>query len=189
VALFRIDVKDEIVINSASGGRTDFKNAARTRREGLELLWEARFAGGFEAALAYTLLDARFRQPFASGTPAVTVPAGNRLPGVPPTTLFGELVWRHQASGFHAGAEVRRNGKVYVNDANSEAAGAYTVLNLRMGLEQRGRRWRLTEFVRVDNALDRRHIGSVIVGEANGRFYEPAPGRNWMAGVTGEFRF
>ena len=119
----------------------------------------------------------------------MTVPAGNRLPGVPPTTLFGELVWRHQASGFHAGAEVRRNGKVYVNDANSEAAGAYTVLNLRMGLEQRGRRWRLTEFVRVDNALDRRHIGSVIVGEANGRFYEPAPGRNWMAGVTGEFRF
>ena len=189
VALFRIDVKDEIVINSASGGRTDFKNAARTRREGLELLWEARFAGGFEAALAYTLLDARFRQPFASGTPAVTVPAGNRLPGVPPTTLFGELVWRHQASGFHAGAEVRRNGKVYVNDANSEAAGAYTVLNLRMGLEQRGRRWRLTEFVRVDNALDRRYIGSVIVGEANGRFYEPAPERNWIAGVTGEFRF
>jgi iron complex outermembrane receptor protein len=188
-ALFRVDVKDEIVINSASGGRTDFKNAARTRREGLELLWEGRFAFGLEAALAYTWLDARFRESFTSGTPATPVPAGNRLPGVPRTTLFGELVWRHAASGFHTGAEVRRNGKVHVNDANSESAPGYTVANLRMGLEQRGKGWRVAEFVRLDNAFDRAYIGSVIVGEANGRYYEPAPGRNWMAGVSGELRF
>jgi iron complex outermembrane receptor protein len=188
-ALFRIEVKDEIVVNSASGGRTDFKNAARTRRQGAELLWEARFANGFEAALAYTYLDARFAESFTSGAPAVTVPSGNRLPGVPPTTFFAELVWRHAASGFHAGAEARRNGKVYVNDSNSEAAAAYTVLNLRAGLEQRGKHWRIGEFIRVDNTFDRRYIGSVIVSEANARFYEPAPERNWMVGVTGEFRF
>ena len=27
------------------------------------------------------------------------------------------------------------------------------------------------------------HVGPVIVGDTNGRYYEPAPGRNWMAGV------
>jgi len=187
VALFHIDVKDEIVVNSSSGGRSDFRNAAETRREGLEVLWEARFAGAFEAAVAYTLLDAKFTTPFTSGT--TTVPAGNRLPGVPPYTLFGEVVWRHAASGFHAGVEARRNGKVYVNDANSESAGAYTVWNLRAGLEQRARNWRFTQFVRVDNVSDRRYIGSVIVSEANGRFYEPAPERNLVAGVTAELRF
>jgi len=188
VALFRIDVKDEIVINSSSGGRTDFKNAARTQRKGLEFLWEGRFAYGFEATLAYTWLEARFTQPYTTGA-GVTIPSGNRLPGVPPTSLYGEIVWRHQASGFHAGAEARRNSKVFVNDANSEAAGSYTALNLRAGFEQRGKNWRLTEFIRVDNALDRLYIGSVIVGEANGRYYEPAPERNVMVGVSGEFRF
>ena len=187
VALFHIDVKDEIVVNSSSGGRTDFRNAAETRREGVEILSEGRFAGGFEAALAYTLLDATFTTPFTSG--ATTVPAGNRLPGVPPYTLFGEVVWRHAPSGFHAGLEVRRNGKVYVNDTNSEAAPAYTLWNLRAGFEQRTRRWRFTEFVRVDNASDRRYIGSVIVSEANGRFYEPAPERSFLAGVTAEITF
>jgi len=187
VALFRIDVKDEIVVNSSSGGRTDFRNAAETRREGLELLWAGRFAGAFEAAVAYTLLDAKFTTPFTSG--ATSVPAGNRLPGVPPYTLFGEVVWRHAASGFHAGVEARRNGKVYVNDSNSEFAGAYTVWNLRAGFEQRGRNWRLAEFVRVDNVGDRRYIGSVIVAEANGRFYEPAPERNYLLGVTAELKF
>jgi iron complex outermembrane recepter protein len=72
-ALFRIDVQDEIVVNSSGGGRTDFRNAAQTRREGLELLWQNRWGRGFETLLAYTLLDARFSQPFTSST--ATVPA------------------------------------------------------------------------------------------------------------------
>jgi iron complex outermembrane receptor protein len=188
-ALFRIDTTDEIVVNTSSGGRTDFKNATRTRREGFELGWTARFAHGFEAALAYTLLDARFTEPFTSGTPAVAVPAGRKLPGVAPRSLYAEAVWRYAPLGFHAGAEARRNGKIYVNDANSEYAGGYTVGNLRAGLEQRGRSWTFTEFIRVDNVTDRRYVGSVIVAEANGRFYEPAPGRNLTVGVSGQLRF
>lgn len=189
LAAFAIDVADEIVVESSSGGRTVFKNAARTEREGLEAAWSGRFPHGFEAALAYSLLDARFAESFASGAPAVAIPAGNRLPGVPPHTLYGEIVWRHPATGFHAGAEVRRNGRVYVNDANSESAAAYAVWGLRAGFEQRGRRWRLSEFVRVDNVTDRRYIGSVIVAEANGRFYEPAPERNWLAGVAASITY
>jgi iron complex outermembrane receptor protein len=184
VALFQVDVKDEIVVNSASGGRTDFRNASATRREGLELAWRQRFVGGFEAAVAWTALDARFRQPFTSGTPATTVAAGSRLPGVAPRLAYAELVWRHPNSGFHAGIEVRQSGKVFVNDQNSEAAAAYTVGNLRSGFQQRGKGWRLTEFVRVDNVGDRRYIGSVIVADANGRFYEPSPGRTVTIGVT-----
>ncbi len=184
LAAFQVDVKDEIVVNSASGGRTDFRNASQTRREGLELAWRQRFAGGFETAVAWTALDARFQQPFASGSPATTVPAGSRLPGVAPRLAFAELVWRHAASGFHAGVEVRQSGQVFVNDQNSEAAAPYTVANVRGGFQQRGRGWRLTEFVRIDNAGDRRYIGSVIVADTNGRFYEPSPGRTVTVGVT-----
>ncbi len=186
VALFRIDTRDEIVVNSAAGGRTDFRNASGTRRNGLEVAWQQRYGAGFESALAWTLLDAKFRQPFTSGTPPTTVAAGNRLPGVAANLFYGELVWRHAASGFHAGVELRHSGQVFVNDQNSEAAAAYTVGNLRAGFAQRGKGWRLTEFVRVDNVTDRAYIGSVIVADNNGRFYEPAPGRALMAGVTVE---
>jgi len=189
LAVFRIDVTDEIVVDRAEGGRTTFKNASKTRREGLELAWDGRFAHGFEAAFAYTLLDARFEQAFSSGLPPVAVAAGSRLPGVPPQVLYGELVWRHAPAGFHAGVEARHSGKIYVNDANTESAGAYTVWNLRAGFEQRGRNWRISEFVRVDNVTDRQYIGSVIVAESNGRFYEPAPTRNAMVGVQASLRF
>ena len=158
------------------------------RADVLSQLVAQRFTG-FEAALAYTWLDARFEEPFTGGTPPRVVPAGNKIPGVPPERFYGELIWRHARSGFHAGVEALHNGKVYVNDANSEFAGAYTVWNLRAGFEQKSRAWRLTQFVRVDNVADREYIGSVIVNEANRRYYEPAPGRNWLAGLTAEHRF
>ncbi|HET9403190.1 MAG TPA: TonB-dependent receptor, partial [Burkholderiales bacterium] len=84
-ALFRVDVTDEIVVDTNSGGRSTFKNASKTRRDGVELAWNGRLHHGFEAAIAYTYLDARFTQPFTTGT-GVSVNAGSRLPGVPPNT-------------------------------------------------------------------------------------------------------
>lgn len=189
LALFQIDTSDEIVVNAAAGGRTDFRNASKTRREGVEFALESYLGAGFEAYLAYTWLDARFTQPFISGTPAVVVSTGNKLPGVPAYMLFGELVWRHAASGFHAGLELRANGRVYANDVNSAYADSYTTGNLRAGFEQHGKRWRLTEFARIDNVTDRQYIGSVIVADGNGRFYEPAPGRNYLLGLNAQLSF
>jgi iron complex outermembrane receptor protein len=37
---------------------------------------------------------------------------------------------------------------------------------------------------RVNNLTDRDYVGSVIVGDTNNRFFEPAPTRNWTAGVS-----
>lgn len=183
VALFRIDTRDEIVVNSAAGGRTDYRNASGTLRKGVELAWQQRYANGFQSAVAWTLLDATFKETFIPGAGGV-VAAGNRLPGVAPNLLYGELVWRDVASGFHAGAEVRHSGKVFVNDQNSEAAGAYTIGSLRAGLQQRGKGWRVSQFLRVDNITDRNYVGSVIVADGNGRYYEPSPGRSLLLGVT-----
>jgi iron complex outermembrane receptor protein len=188
-ALFRIETRDEIVTNSSAGGRTDFKNASRTTRDGVEVSMDARFAGGFEASLAYTGIDARFTEPFTSGGPDTVLPAGRKLPGVPRTMLYAEGVWRHPASGFHAGVELRHVDKVYVNEANVDAAPGYTIGSVRAGLEQHPGAWRFREFVRVDNVTDRRYAGSVIVAEARSRFFEPAPGRNWLAAVEASYTF
>jgi iron complex outermembrane receptor protein len=47
----------------------------------------------------------------------------------------------------------------------------------------------LNAFVRGDNLADRRYAGSVIVNEGNGRYFEPAPGRTWLAGASATFAF
>lgn len=171
LVLFRVDTTDEIVAVSSSGGRTQFGNAAGTRRDGLEasLQWQA--APALAALLAYTWIDARY-----DAGPA----AGNALPGVPRDTLFGELAWRAPAPGFVAALEGLYRGAVPVDDAGSDAAPGYAAFNLRLsyalphGLEL---------FARADNLLDRRYAGSVIVNESQGRYFEPAPGRGFGAGL------
>jgi iron complex outermembrane receptor protein len=193
LAAFWIETDDEIVVATNQGGRSTFQNAGRTRRTGLELAAEARLGAGFEAILAYTYLDAEFSDPFttvpAPAAPPVTIPAGNQLPGVPRTSAYGELRWRHPPSGFTTALEVLYKGRVYVNDQNSQFADAYTVANLVFALTQRGSRWQLREFVRVDNLFDTQYVGSVIVNEANGRYYEPSPGRNFLVGIQASLAF
>ena len=179
-ALFRIETRDEIVPNSAAGGRTDFKNASKTRRDGAELSLEATLPASLSMNLAATWLKARFTEGFVSSGNVVA--AGSRLPGVPDRVVQGELAWR-PTGGFHAAVEMRYSGPVYVNEANTDAAASYTVTNLRAGYERRMGDWRYSVFGRVDNVTDRKYAGSVIVAEARGRYFEPAPGRNYFGGV------
>ena len=93
------------------------------------------------------------------------------------------------ASGFHVAAEVQAAGKVFVNDANADAAAGYAVASLRAGIERRVAGWRLTAFARVDNVADRTYAGSVIVAESRGRHFEPAAGRAWAVGATATAAF
>ncbi len=73
-----------------------------------------------------------------------------------------------------AALEVQYAGKMYVNDRNTDAAPAYTVGNARLGFEQRAGRWLLREFVRLNNFTNVNYVGSVIVGDTNGRYFEPS---------------
>jgi iron complex outermembrane receptor protein len=182
-AVFDIRTTDEIVTDQSSGGRTTFRNAGRTQRRGLELGAESLLGGPWELRAAFTLLQAEFDDAFG------TVAAGRKLPGVPETQFYAEGAWRHAASGFRAALEVLHRSRVAVNDANTEYAGAFTVANAVLGFEQRGERWRLSEFLRVDNLSDKSHIGSVVVNDGNGRFYEPAPQRNILLGVQASLQF
>jgi iron complex outermembrane recepter protein len=184
-ALFGIETRDEIVVDTSSGGRTTFKNAGRTERKGFEIGAQTMLRGPFSAQLAYTRLDATFSDTFTTGT--TTVPAGNLLPGVPSSQLYGQV--RYAPRGFYTYLEGLRRSRVPVNDANSEFADAYYILNLVGGLVQQGPRWRITEFVRLDNLTDRNYVGSVIVNEANGRFYEPSPRRSMSGGIQASLQF
>ncbi|HEY0877627.1 MAG TPA: TonB-dependent receptor [Zeimonas sp.] len=186
LALFRTDTRNEIVPDANVGGRTTFRNAARTARRGVELGVDSELGRGFAASLAWTWMRAEFRDYRALDG---TVLSGNRLPGVPKASFFAEALWRHASSGFVGGVEASWSGKVAVDDANSEHADSYAVANLRAGFDLRAAGWRIEPFVRIDNVFDRRYVGSVIVNAAGGRFYESAPERNFFAGVRAQTAF
>jgi iron complex outermembrane receptor protein len=105
------------------------------------------------------------------------------------TALQAEVAWRHRPWGLEAALEGRHLGKSAVDDRNTDFAAASTVFNLRLSLAQVRDRWTFREFVRVDNVADRNYVGSVIVNEGNSRFFEPAPGRTWLVGVSAAYAF
>jgi len=188
-ALFGIETRDEIVVDVNQGGRTTFKNAGRTERRGLELAGQSAWPGPFGAQLAYTYLDATFKEGFSSTAlgNTVTIPAGNALPGVPNHQAYAQVSYRQPR--FYTYLEALYRSKVPVNDANSEFADAYMVFNLVGALVQQGGGWRISEYARMDNLADRNYVGSVIVNEGNGRFYEPSPRRSISAGIQATIQF
>ncbi|HMT79638.1 MAG TPA: TonB-dependent receptor [Azonexus sp.] len=188
VAVFQIKTDNEMVVLSSSGGRTAYQNAGPTTRRGLEVALDSRWANNLSTRVAYTGLDASYDEAFTSNL--VPVQAGSKLPGVPAQTLFGELAWKHPASGFHAAVEGIARSKVYVEDSNTkQAAPAYAIANVRFGIDRQYGDLNLRTFLRFDNIFDRQYVGSVIVGDGNNRFYEAAPGRTWLAGISARYAF
>jgi iron complex outermembrane receptor protein len=175
-ALFRVDTEDEIVVDTNVGGRSTFRNAGGTRREGAELQ-AAREWGPVGVTLSGSALKAAYEDPFA----------GKRIPGVPQRTAYLDVRWS-PAAALDVGLEARHSAKLFVNDANSDAAPAYTVAGARVAYEYRTGSATIRAFLRIDNLFDRRYAGSVIVNEGNSRFFEPAPQRTWLAGVSLAYR-
>ncbi len=160
LALFDIETSNEIVIDTATGGRTTYKNATGTRRRGAEAAWQGELGAGFAGYASYTWLSATFSNATTTGLPPQIVPEGARLPGVPAANAYGEITWSYPpAAGLVAGLEVQYAGRMYVNDRNTDYAPAYTIGNLRIGFEQRTGAWLLREFVRLNNFTNRNYVG------------------------------
>lgn len=193
---FDIRTDDEIVVQNNTGGRTTFQNAGRTLRQGLELAGEWRM-GDLTLTTAYTWMDANYRDAFKTCVqtlcpnvnPQVEVPAGNRMPGLPKQQLFAQAAWDTGWAGSRVTLEARHVGRVMVNDLNTDAAAAHTLFNLGVQFKQERGDWTLKEFVRVDNLTDQKHVGSVIVNDGNGRFFEPGAGRKLLLGLEAQRRF
>lgn len=191
-ALFQIRTDNEIVAADAIGGRTTFNNAGSTRRNGFELGWAGTITGDWHGQFAYTWLDARYRDSFhvqKTGQSApVLIPSGNRIPGIARQSLFASLAWA-PPQGWRAGIEGRYLSKMYVNDENTDSAPGYFTAAVHAGYLWRLQDWTLDAFARIDNVLDRQYAGSAIINTGYGRYYEPAPGRNWSAGLSLSHQF
>lgn len=184
VTVFGIRTQDEIGVQTNAGGRSSFQNVGRTQRRGLELAGAAALPGGWRAALALTLLQARYEDGFLAcagipcNAPTVPVPAGNRIAGTQRGSLWAELQTPAWAWGRLA-LEWRAGSRTAANDSNTEWAPGQATLNLRWTQRyELGGGYALEALARLDNLADRTYAGSVIVNDANGRYYEPAAPRN-----------
>jgi iron complex outermembrane receptor protein len=160
-------------------GRSFFRNAGSSQREGLEasLVWEAH--PGLRFTAAYTLNDFRFREYRLGGDDF----SGKVIPGVPRQQLFTEVAWRPQPR-WVGRLQALALDRVYADDANRERVAGYVVANARLAWEGRRAGARATPYLAINNLFDIDYTDNLRVNAGFGRYYEPAAGRVAVAGLS-----
>lgn len=173
--VYRIDTRDELV--PYVNGRTFYRNAGSTRRDGLELSarWEP--DEHWQLTTAYSLNDYSYRS-FENAD-------GKRLPGIPVQSLFGEL--SYSQDNWYARINTSIYDRQYADSANTARVAGYAVVNLRAGLQLKGWAENVEPYVGLDNLTDRRYYDNLRINDSAGRYYEPAPGRTGYVGVKVRF--
>ncbi|QKG55812.1 TonB-dependent receptor [Hymenobacter sp. BRD128] len=197
VAVFDFELRNTIVSRSNAQGIQLFANAGDTHQRGAEVaasyqLWQqvAPMPGGpgmgqttraglrLWASYAYNY----FR--FGSYESAAGQQyGGNQLTGTAPHTLSAGLDFT-QRLGFYLSPTVGHQATLPLTDANTDYAAGYWVFGSRAG-------WRRTLAGRlevdfyggIENATDRRYSLGNDLNAFGGKYFQPAPGRNYYGGA------
>ena len=184
LAVFQADVRDALIPYEIAAPRFYYRNAGSTRHRGMELSADLAVTSGVSLNAAWTYSDYRYRRyTFTDTIPHVL--DGRALPGIPKHWL--NLVARLQPATFRgAWGEVQQmySSGYLVSDTGSTTAAPWSATNVRVGWDGKGGGVRLGPFLGINNAFNHRYVSSVVINAARGRFYEPAPGRNFYLGLS-----
>jgi iron complex outermembrane receptor protein len=182
LAAYQLNVRDELIAfeEPSSPGRTFYRNAGRSRHRGVEAGAQWSVAPGISLSGSYTYSDFRYTRYQGAGHDL----AGRQLPGIPPQWLY-LLLHAEPASlaGTWADLDLSHAAGYLVDDTLDTRTAAWTTVGVRIGWHGRGPASRLSPFVAVNNLFDARYVSSVVINAARGRYYEPAPGRNFYFGL------
>lgn len=178
---FDIDTTNEIVVDRSVDGRTFYRNAAATRRHGVELAGQWMSDARWGVTWTMNWLDATFDAGEWQG---------KYLPGIARENHSAGVIlrpWQAVDLSFHL--LVRHRSRVAVDDANSDFAPSATTADAAISWAHRHGPWQMSTWVNLANISDRVYVGSVIVNQSNRRAFESAAGRSFSAGIDLGYRW
>ncbi|MEC7643613.1 MAG: TonB-dependent receptor, partial [Pseudomonadota bacterium] len=179
LAIFDIQSEDDIVIDQSNDGRTTYRNAGETERQGIEWQLNVQLTEQLDSFVSYSYINANYQGGLYNG---------NQLPGVADSQWFTRLTWQPmQATQVQLLGQYR--DETYADDSNAVKAPSYVKWDLAITQQ-----WQMAEnefetWLRVDNLLDRNYVGAVVVNQGSGRSFEPGIGRSASIGISWHHRF
>ena len=183
LALFQTDVKDEILFVPTGQFTGLNENVDETQRRGIELTLRGQYGGVVDGFLNYSYVKATFE------TDALLVSGlareGNDIPLVPRNRLgLGINVYPIEGLTFSLTGLYVSDQFLSGDEANvSKPLNAYGVMNGRVSYQYGP----LTVFLQGNNITDAEYEVWGVVAFGGTRFLMPAPGANFLAGVSLEF--
>ncbi len=186
LSVFRINIDDEIIPFEADGftGRTFYRNAGISTREGVEAGINAELFPVLTASLAYSYIDARFDR-FRTATENLD---DKKIPGVPDQHMHAELRFE-DPSGLYSIWDLLYVDNFFADNANLVRIDPYTVSNLKLGYKKDLDNWTISPFMTVNNLFNEEYHANVRINATAGRYYEPAPLCNVSGGISARITF
>lgn len=91
LAVFQTKTKDDIVSAGNSNGRSTFRNADKTLREGVEFAWNKKLWRDLIATASYSYLDATFDADIPALGNIAQISSGNAIPGIAKNQAYASL--------------------------------------------------------------------------------------------------
>jgi iron complex outermembrane receptor protein len=186
LSVFRINLEDELVPFElpAFPGRTFFQNSGSSSRRGVEAAMAWRHDTGFGVDVSYTYSDFKFDDFVDDNGNNFS---GNRLPGQPQHAAYLGLSYRTEP-GLKATLEAIYSGELSANNANTVEVKSYVVSNFRLSYEYASGNWMLRPYAGINNIFGESYNSNIRINAFGGRYFEPAPPRNYYAGIVVNFR-
>ncbi|MEZ4992556.1 MAG: TonB-dependent receptor [Saprospiraceae bacterium] len=180
LTLFHIDTENDLVPYEleAFPGRTFYRNAGSTTRDGIELWLRYQLSRFFSVRGSYTYSDFSYKEYMLDDEDF----AGKLLPAIPPHLLALQLAYEND-KGLNLRLQHRYTAEFYANDANTATEPAYQVTDLSIGYRVGLKQATLIPFFGINNIFDTKYSDNVRINAFGGRYYEPAPGINFFGGL------
>lgn len=185
-SVFYYRLEHAIVRRTDENGNEYFINAGGTEQPGLEAqlgLWIIKPRSVTFIRALQLKGNITYNQFSFSGYAVDNVDySGNRLTGVPDYTS-AESVYIGFPKRISLYGSYYYCSSVPLNDANTEAAAAYHLVQLKAQWDVPVKKITLSFFAGADNLLDQRYSLGNDLNAAGGRYYNAAPPRNYYAGL------
>jgi iron complex outermembrane recepter protein len=123
---------------------------------------------------------------------------GSQMAAMPNRELYASLQWsengyavrsKNMPQGLSANLDWIARSHMWADDANTAYVAGYGVFNAQVRETFKYKEIDWQAFAIVNNIGNRNYVGSVIVNQTAGQFYEPGLPRNWVTGLQGQMRF
>lgn len=182
-AAFYYKLQDAIVRKLHDDGTEFFNNAGGTDQKGIELQASAwlqspraqGFTRGIQLQGSYTYSHFRFSDYISAGKDY----SGSSLTGVPKNVATGSLLIEF-AARLSLYTQYTYTDRLPLDDANTTFARPYHLVQAKLNW---GATKRLALYAGADNILGQNYSLGNDLNAVGGRYYNPAPGRNYYGGV------
>jgi len=190
VSAFYFQLDETIVQQQSERGTVLFTNTGSTDQKGLETAFtyfalqeNAGFIKDLDFQLSYTLHDFTFNNYTKFVGDELQDYSGNELTGVARNIAVFATTLQTNV-GVYLNGSINFTDEIPLDDANSVYSEAYELVLLKLGYRAPlSEKLELEIFGGVNNLLDQKYSLGNDLNAFGGRYYQPAPDRNYYAGL------